>query len=101
MPHYDSPKEYQDAIHEAIPKPYLLYCSESSLSQFWLIGDKQYTKELSSLLLDHPEKLMYFLPEITGVQREISGVTLGGKTQLVHFDTTRIPMKIKKPIHWD
>lgn len=113
MPNFKTEKEYLRALNQTFEEPFLIHykdylsiCKEPDrlaghYVEFFVAGEKKYTKDLSNLLLDQPELIEKIIVDLTGIQEsQVNGLFKKYKDALIHFDTARKPKKTIKKINW-
>lgn len=108
-PEFNTAKEYFNAMQQAYADPFLLHHkgfvpprehNRGYYSIFLIAGDRQYTEQLSELILNHPELIPKIISRLTGEERKYVDETFRTQDNLLLFDTTRKPKKQVKKINW-
>jgi|GEM_PF-2685042 len=91
---FNSEKDFRDAIQESFRNPFFLFnhvfSQEGGNFDFFVVGEKENTQEISSSILEHPTEYSKIVQYLTGFECSRS---LETQKVLIHFDTTRNPKK--------
>lgn len=105
-PRFPSAEEYLTKLKEAFDQPFFIHHRKpyrpGASIEFYLIGEKEHTREFTDFLLEQPHKIKDFILEVCQMEEKYLGNgEYGHQDKLVLFDTTRKPKKQIVEINWE